>query len=68
MSDTLDDADDLESSSNTNNFDVPTSLKKEAVSKKKQGSIALDARIRVELKLEEVYIRKETEAYYFDYD
>lgn len=68
MSDTLDDADDLESSSNTNNFDVPTSLKKEAVSKKKQASIALDARIRVELKLEEAYIRKETEAYYCDYD
>jgi hypothetical protein len=28
--------------------------------------MALEARLRVELKLEEAYIRKQTEAYYFD--
>jgi hypothetical protein len=68
MSDTLDVVDDLEGDENPNNLDVEASEVEDSVSKKQRATMALEARLRVELKLEEAYIRKQTEAYYFDYD
>jgi hypothetical protein len=68
MSDTLDDVDDLEGDENSNDLDVEASEVEDSVSKKQRAAMALAARLRVELKLEEAYIRKQTEAYYFDYD
>jgi hypothetical protein len=66
MSDTLDVVDDLEGDENPNNLDVEASEVEDSVSKKQRATMALEARLRVELKLEEAYIRKQTEAYYFD--
>tara|TARA_B110000503_G_scaffold30509_1_gene49364 strand:+ start:9597 stop:9797 length:201 start_codon:yes stop_codon:yes gene_type:complete len=66
MSDTLDDVDDLEGDENSNDLDVEASEVEDSVSKKKRAAMALEARLRVELKLEEAYIRKQTETYYFD--
>jgi hypothetical protein len=68
MSDTLDDMDDLDSDLNANDLDVTASEVEDTVTKKQRAAIALKARLRVELKLEEAYIRKQTETYYFDYD
>jgi hypothetical protein len=68
MSDTLDDLDDLEGDENSNDLNVEASEVEDFVSKKQRATMALAARLRVELKLEEAYIRKQTEAYYFDYD
>jgi hypothetical protein len=66
MSDTLEGVDDLEGNESSNDLDVEAYEVEDSVSKKKRAAMALEARLRVELKLEEAYIRKQTEAYYFD--
>jgi len=68
MSDELDDLDDLESAVNSNDLDVEISETEDSVSGKQRAIFDLDARRRVELKLEEACIRKQIEAYDLDDD
>ncbi|MFQ3345831.1 MAG: hypothetical protein ACI89A_000368 [Porticoccaceae bacterium] len=68
MSDELDDLGDLESAVNGNDLDVAISEKEDSVSGKQRAIFDLDARRRVELKLEEVCIRRQIEAYDLDDD
>jgi len=63
----LDDLDDLDSVLNGNNFDITGPEKEASLNKKQRAIIALEARRRVELKLEEAYIRKEIGGYDVDY-
>ena len=68
MSGELDDLDDLESAVNGNDADVVISEKEDSVSGKQRAILDLDARRRVELKLEETCIRRQIEAYDLDDD
>ena len=54
---------DLESAKNNKDPDVTAFEKEDAVSKKQQASFDFYARRRVELKLEEAYMRRQVEAY-----
>ena len=66
MSGELEDSADLEEVSNTDDVDVAASDKEQALSEKARVAIGIDARRRVELKLEEARLRRQAEAYDLD--
>jgi hypothetical protein len=66
MSGELEGSADLEEVSNTDDVDVAASDKEQALSEKGRVAIGIDARRRVELKLEEARLRRQAEAYDLD--
>ena len=66
MSGELEGSDDLEEVSNTDDVDGAASDKEQALSEKGRVAIGIDARRRVELKLEEARLRRQAEAYDLD--
>ena len=66
MSGELEDSGDLEQVSNTDDVDVAASDKEQSLSNKERVAIGIDARRRVELKLEEARLRRQAETYYLD--
>lgn len=63
----LDDLDDLENALNADSLNITDSEKASTLNKKQRATMALEARRRVELKLEEAYIRRELGDYDADY-
>lgn len=68
MSGELEDPDGLENVLNVDDLDVAASDKEQSLSVKESSPIGLDAKRRVELKLEEARMRRQTEAYDLDND
>jgi|TARA_B110000908_G_C10022944_1_gene343746 hypothetical protein len=68
MTDLLEDFEDLERILDANSNDTIGPEKEAQLNKKQRGIIALEARRRVALKLEEAQIRKEMGNYNLDYD
>ena len=66
MSGELEGSGDLEQVSNTDDVDVAASDKELSLSNKERVAIGIDARRRVELKLEEARLRRQAETYYLD--
>jgi|TARA_B110000090_G_C13061517_1_gene323593 hypothetical protein len=66
MSGELEGSGDLEQVSNTDDVDVAASDKEQSLSNKERVAIGIDARRRVELKLEEARLRRQAETYYLD--
>ena len=66
MSGELEDLGDLEQVSNNDDVDVAASDKEQSLSNKERVAIGIDARRRVELKLEEARLRRQAETYYLD--
>ena len=66
MSGELEGSADLEEVSNTDDVDVAASDKEQALSEKGRVAIGIDARRRVELKLEEARLRRQAETYDLD--
>ena len=66
MSGELEDSGDLEQVSNNDDVDVAASDKEQSLSNKERVAIGIDARRRVELKLEEARLRRQAETYYLD--
>jgi|GEM_PF-590475 len=68
MSGELEDSGDLEEVSNADDVDVDVAAsdKEQALSEKGRVAIGIDARRRVELKLEEARMRRQAEAYDLD--
>ena len=66
MSGELEDSGDLEQVSNTDDVDVAASDKEQSLSNKERVAIGIDARRRVELKLEEARLRRQAETYDLD--
>ncbi|MCS5593192.1 MAG: hypothetical protein NZ730_01300 [Porticoccaceae bacterium] len=66
MSGELEDSGDLGEVSNADDVDVAASDKEQALSEKGRVAIGIDARRRVELKLEEARMRRQAEAYDLD--
>tara|TARA_B110000503_G_scaffold111667_1_gene167237 strand:- start:592 stop:804 length:213 start_codon:yes stop_codon:yes gene_type:complete len=64
----LDDLEDLERILNANSDDDIDAEKESTLNKKQRSIMALEARRRVELKLEEAQIRREIGGYDVDYD
>jgi hypothetical protein len=64
----LDDLEDLERILNANSNDDIDAEKESTLNKKQRSIMALEARRRVELKLEEAQIRREIGGYDVDYD
>ena len=57
---------DLEDFLNSDDADVAASDKEQALSEKARAAIGMDARRRVELKLEEARLRRQAEGYDLD--
>jgi hypothetical protein len=68
MSGELEDTDGLENVLNMDDLDVAASDKEQSLSEKESSPIGVDAKRRVELKLEEARMRRQTEAYDLDDD
>lgn len=68
MSGELEDTDGLENVLNMDDLDVAASDKERSLSEKESSPIGVDAKRRVELKLEEARMRRQTEAYDLDDD
>ena len=66
MSGELEDLGDLEQVSNNDDVDVAASDKEQSLSNEERVAIGIDARRRVELKLEEARLRRQAETYYLD--
>ena len=66
MSGELEGSGDLKQVSNTDDVDVAVSGKKQSLSNKERVAIGIDARRRVELKLEEARLRRQAETYDLD--
>ena len=66
MSGELEDSGDLEQVSNNDDVDVAASDKEQSLSNEERVAIGIDARRRVELKLEEARLRRQAETYYLD--
>ena len=66
MSGELEGSGDLEQVSNTDDVDVVASDKEQSLSNKERVAIVIDARRRVELKLEEARLRRQAETYDLD--
>ncbi len=66
MSGELEGSGDLEQVSNTDDVDVVASDKEQSLSNKERVAIGIDARRRVELKLEEARLRRQAETYDLD--
>ena len=66
MSGELEDLGDLEQVSNNDDVDVAASDKEQSLSNKERVAIGIDARRRVELKLEEARLRRQAETYDLD--
>ena len=66
MSGELEDSGDLEQVSNNDDVDVAASDKEQSLSNKERVAIGIDARRRVELKLEEARLRRRAETYDLD--
>jgi|TARA_B110000967_G_scaffold104527_1_gene107203 hypothetical protein len=66
MSGELEDSGDLEQVSNNDDVDVAASDKEQSLSNKERVAIGIDARRRVELKLEEARLRRQAETYDLD--
>lgn len=66
MSGELEGSGDLEQVSNTDDVDVAASDKEQSLSNKERVAIGIDARRRVELKLEEARLRRQAETYDLD--
>lgn len=66
MSGELEGSGDLEQVSNTDDVDVAVSDKEQSLSNKERVAIGIDARRRVELKLEEARLRRQAETYDLD--
>ncbi len=66
MSGELEDSADLEDVLNSDDADVAASDKEQSLSNKERVAIGIDARRRVELKLEEARLRRQAETYDLD--
>ena len=66
MSGELEGSGDLKQVSNTDDVDVAVSDKEQSLSNKERVAIGIDARRRVELKLEEARLRRQAETYDLD--
>ena len=66
MSGELEDSGDLEQVSNNDDVDVAASDKEQSLSNKERVAIGIDARRRLELKLEEARLRRQAETYDLD--
>jgi hypothetical protein len=66
MSGELEDLGDLEQVSNNDDVDVAASDKEQSLSNEERVAIGIDARRRVELKLEEARLRRQAETYDLD--
>jgi len=66
MSGELEDSGDLEQVSNNDDVDVAASDKEQSLSNEERVAIGIDARRRVELKLEEARLRRQAETYDLD--
>ena len=66
MSGELEGSGDLEQVSNIDDVDVAVSDKEQSLSNKERVAIVIDARRRVELKLEEARLRRQAETYDLD--
>ena len=66
MSGELEGSGDLKQVSNTDDVDVVASDKEQSLSNKERMAIGIDARRRVELKLEEARLRRQAETYDLD--
>tara|TARA_B110000091_G_scaffold96104_1_gene104702 strand:+ start:229 stop:441 length:213 start_codon:yes stop_codon:yes gene_type:complete len=66
MSGELEGSGDLEQVSNNDDVDVAASDKEQSLSNKERVAIGIDARRRVELKLEEARLRRQAETYDLD--
>ena len=66
MSGELEDSGDLEQVSNNDDVDVAASDKEQSLSNNERVAIGIDARRRVELKLEEARLRRQAETYDLD--
>ena len=66
MSGELEDSADLEDVLNSDDADVAASDKEQSLSNEERVAIGIDARRRVELKLEEARLRRQAETYYLD--
>jgi len=66
MSGELEGSGDLKQVSNTDDVDVVASDKEQSLSNKERVAIVIDARRRVELKLEEARLRRQAETYDLD--
>ena len=66
MSGELEDSGGLEQVSNNDDVDVAASDKEQSLSNKERVAIGIDARRRVELKLEEARLRRQAETYDLD--
>ena len=66
MSGELEDSGDLEQVSNNDDVEVAAADKEQSLSNKERVAIGIDARRRVELKLEEARLRRQAETYDLD--